>query len=103
MMLKSTIGRLRLLGILEGISFLILLGVCVPLKYGFGIEEPTKVVGLIHGILFIAYCLWVLMAAVEYKWSFKTSFYAFIASLLPFGTIVADKRIFKKYDLQADS
>ena len=94
-MLNTTIGRLRITGLFEGISFIVLLGICVPLKYGAGIEEPTQFVGMIHGVLFIAYCLLVILAAIQYKWSLKTTFLAFIASILPFGTFVADKRIFK--------
>ena len=95
-MLNTTIGQLRVLGILEGISYLLLLGVCMPLKYAMDIPEPTEYVGMAHGVLFIAYTIWVLLAAKKFKWSLGKTFLAFIASMLPFGTFVADAKIFKK-------
>ena len=88
---------LTILGIVEGISYLALLGVCMPLKYIFEIPEPTSVVGMAHGILFIAYCAFVIIVSSEYKWSHSVTFWALLASVLPFGTFVADKRIFRQY------
>ena len=85
---------LRLLALLEGISYLLLIGICMPLKYIFDIPEPTYPVGLAHGVLFVAYCVWVLIVTREKKWPFTTMFLAGIASLLPFGTFVADAKIF---------
>ena len=88
---------LSIVGILEGISFLVLLGICMPLKYGFDIPEPTSAVGMAHGFLFIAYCAWVLIVASEFKWSYTEILLSLIASIIPFGTFVADKKIFKQY------
>ncbi len=90
----KSLKTLRLLAVLEGISYLLLVGICMPLKYLFDIPEPTYPVGLAHGVLFVAYCIMVLVVTLQYKWSFKTMLLAGIASLLPFGTFVADKRIF---------
>lgn len=90
----KSLKMLRLLAVLEGISYLLLVGICMPLKYLFDIPEPTHPIGLAHGVLFVAYCLLVLIVTLKYKWSFKTMMLAGIASLLPFGTFVADKKIF---------
>ncbi|OEK04977.1 DUF3817 domain-containing protein [Roseivirga misakiensis] len=87
---------LRILALWEGFSYLLLVGICMPLKYIFNIPEPTYPVGLAHGVLFVSYCILVLVVTLQYKWSFKTMFLAGIASLLPFGTFVADKRIFSQ-------
>ena len=87
--------HLRIIGFLEGLSYLALLGVCMPLKYMFEIPEPTKIVGMAHGVLFIYYCLLVLIVSVQLKWSFSKMSWALIASLLPFGTFVADKKLFQ--------
>ena len=95
-MLSTNLGRLRLLAILEGISYILLLGVCMPLKYVWDIPEPTYPVGLAHGVLFVAYCIWVLIVGIQKKWSFIIIFLAGLASLLPLGTFVADAKIFKK-------
>ncbi|UII30855.1 DUF3817 domain-containing protein [Fulvivirga ulvae] len=99
-MLKTNINRLRVLGFLEGISYLLLLGICMPLKYMMDIPEPTSYVGMAHGVLFIAYCLWVVIVAVELKWGFSKIFWALAASLLPFGTFVADARLFKPEEVK---
>ncbi len=95
MNLTTHLGRLRVLGLLEGISYLLLLGVCMPLKYMMNMPEPTYYIGMAHGILFVAYCLWVMVVKVQLKWNLTTTFWALLASLLPFGTFVADAKIFK--------
>lgn len=87
----------RIIALLEGISYLLLMGVCMPLKYMADLPEPTYFVGMAHGILFVAYCLLLLIVGYQYKWKFMTLVWSFIASLLPFGTFVADKKIFRKY------
>ncbi len=85
----------RLTAILEGISYLLLFGFSMPLKYWAGILEPNKVVGYIHGGLFIAYVVIALVFCWERKWSIKRYIVLFIASLLPFGTFYADKKYLK--------
>lgn len=91
---QTVFKTLRLLALLEGISFLSFI-VTMPLKYWHQILWPNKIVGLLHGVLFIAYIFWVFWASTETKWSLKTKFWAYIASLLPFGTFIADAKIFK--------
>ncbi len=93
--MKTKLGQLRLLALLEGIS-LFLLCFTMILKYGFDIYGPNKYIGNIHGILFILYCIWVLLVAKEYKWPFQTIVMAVIAGFLPFGTFIADAKIFRK-------
>lgn len=88
----------RKIALYEGISYLLLFGITMPLKYMAKILEPNKVVGIIHGVLFVAYCIWGLILAIRLKWSFGVSFLVFIASLLPFGTFVIDSKILKKYE-----
>ena len=66
--MKNRIKYLRLTGITEGISFLILLVIAMPLKYYFGWPFAVKVVGWLHGILFIAYISAVLLAIKAMKW-----------------------------------
>lgn len=96
-MLKTNIGRLRFLAILEAVSWVFLLGVGMPMKYMMEIPEPNKVFGMLHGILFVLYCLFVYIVSQEYNWKAKTTLWALLASVPPFGTILADKRIFKAY------
>lgn len=96
MNITTKLGQLRILAISEGISYL-LFALTMPIKYMYENPLPNKIVGYAHGFLFIAYCLWVLIVGIEKKWNFKTLFLAEFASLLPFGTFVADAKIFKKY------
>jgi integral membrane protein len=91
---KSTLGFLRIAAILEGISYL-LFALTMPLKYMYHIDTPNRIVGMFHGLLFIAYVLLVIAVSVDRKWSVKTSLLAGVASLLPFGTFVADAKIFR--------
>jgi len=67
----------------------------MPLKYVFDIPGPTYPVGLAHGILFVAYGLMALLVSREFRWPFKTLFWAGLAAFLPFGTFIADKNIFR--------
>lgn len=88
---RRTIDLFRKIGIAEGISFLLLLGVAMPLKYMAGLPEAVKYTGWAHGVLFVLYCYMVIVAGQEYKWGFGKIFLAFLASLLPFGPFVFDR------------
>jgi integral membrane protein len=89
-LLTTTIGRLRVIGFLEGVSFLVLLGVAMPLKYYWGEPQAVRVVGMAHGVLFIAYVAAAVQAWLEYDWSWKRAALVVAASLVPFGTFYAD-------------
>lgn len=78
----------KLMGNLEGISYLLILLVTMPLKYFMAMPTPNKIVGMAHGVLFIVYCLLLLMVMSKYKLGFKVGFIGFIAALLPFGPFV---------------
>ena len=91
---NSILKILRVVAILEGISYLLLF-ITMPLKRLYAMPEPNYFVGMAHGVLFIAYITLVFLANNHQKWSVKTQFYAYIASLIPFGTFVAEKKIFK--------
>lgn len=89
-LLTTTLGRLRVIGFLEGVSFLVLLGVAMPLKYFYGQPEAVRVVGMAHGVLFVAYVAAALQAWIEHDWSWKRAALVVAASLVPFGTFYAD-------------
>ncbi len=89
-MTHTPIGRLRLVGRLEGISFLVLLGIAMPLKYIWGQPLAVRVVGLIHGVLFIWFCGVLLNAKDAAGWNLKKSGRILLAALLPFGPFVID-------------
>lgn len=95
MKLSTSLGRLRLVGFLEGVSFLVLVGIAMPLKYFAGQPVYVRVVGMAHGILFLAYVLAIVQAHLDYGWPLKRSFLLFLASLLPFGPFVADRKLLR--------
>lgn len=92
-MLGNEIGRLRLVGMLEGISFLILLGIAMPLKYVWDDPTAVRVVGMTHGILFMAYCLFLCFAWGETKWPVKRAALVFAACLVPCGPFLIDRSL----------
>lgn len=90
---KSPVGRMRLIGMVEGVSFLLLMGVAMPLKYLAGFPEAVKWTGWLHGILFMGYCLAIFAALVGGRISFGKSVLAFVASLIPFGPFLIDRKL----------
>lgn len=88
--LSTTLGRLRVVGFLEGVSFLVLLGVAMPLKYYWGEPQAVRVVGMAHGVLFIAYVAAAAQAWLEHDWPWQRAALVIAASLVPFGTFYAD-------------
>jgi len=90
--LLTTMGRLRAIGFLEGLSFIILLGVAMPLKYLAGQPEAVRVVGMAHGVLFLMYLAATVQAAMEFAWSWRRSLLIAAASLVPFGPFYVDAK-----------
>jgi len=90
-MWKNPLRTFTLVGYCEGVSFLVLLGIAMPLKYAAGIPEPVLVIGWIHGILWILYMLAASRCRAVYKWRFRTFLGAALASVLPFGPFVFDR------------
>lgn len=101
-LIQSHLGRLRIIGFLEGISFILLVGVAMPLKYIGGYTHATWDIGMIHGVLFISYIVAVIPVKFDLNWNLKTTFLVLLASLLPLGTFVAEYKIFRKYNVQAE-
>ncbi len=95
-LLTTSLGWLRIIGFMEGLSFLILVCIAMPLKYYAGRPEAVKHVGMAHGLLFIAYIALVLLVSLKHKWSVKEILIALIASFVPLGTFYAEWTIFSK-------
>jgi integral membrane protein len=98
---NSPIGRLRVVGLLEGLSYLILLGVAMPLKYAAGMPMAVKMVGWIHGLLFVLFVAALAQARSAQGWPHRRTLMAFVASLVPFGTFWLDKHLRHEEELVA--
>lgn len=94
-LLRTVLGRLRIVAFLEGCSYL-LLSFTMLLKYKFSFPQPNYIVGMAHGVLFILYILLVMQVAFLHKWNLLKVFWAFLASFIPFGTFYADKTLFRQ-------
>lgn len=92
-MLKTPLDRLRIIGLLEGASFLILLFIAMPLKYMAGLPQMVRVVGSAHGLLFVIFVLAVLDVAVRLRWPLTRVVAALAASVVPFGPFVLDAHL----------
>jgi integral membrane protein len=90
---NTPIGRLRITGIAEGISFVTLLFIAMPIKYLAGNPQVVLYVGWIHGLLFLLYILALLNVKINLEWNFRKTIIAFLASLIPFGTFILDKSL----------
>jgi integral membrane protein len=97
-LLKTAIGRLRIVAFLEGCSYL-LLGFTMILKYKYAMPQPNYIVGLAHGILFVIYVVLLLQVSFLHRWNLLKIVGAFVASLIPFGTFYADKALFRQIDI----
>lgn len=89
----KTVSIFRFVAMAEGISFLILLGVAVPLKYVFEIPQPVKIIGMTHGVLFVLFVLLAWGAMLAMKKSFLWFMKALVLSFIPFGTFVLDREL----------
>ena len=87
----TPVGRFRIVAFWEGISFLLLLFVAMPLKYGFGIDSAVRIVGMAHGVLFLGYCATLALAAP--RLGARRSLMAFVISVVPGGTFWLEARL----------
>ena len=100
-MLSSSIGRLRLAGLVEGTSFLVLLFIAMPLKYLADKPEAVSIVGWVHGVLFVLFGVALLIAMQDEGWSLKKAAVIFIAAVVPFGPFVIDRQLKREQEAAA--
>ncbi|MZQ85662.1 DUF3817 domain-containing protein [Paenibacillus sp. 5J-6] len=94
-MLKQSLNTLRYVGRVEGISFLILLGIAMPLKYTFDLPQAVRFVGMAHGFFFVLYLLSIAWVTYLHRWSIWRVLGAFLAAFIPFGPFILERRISK--------
>ena len=92
-MLNSALGRFRLISAIEGLSFLVLVLIAMPMKYIGGDPYPVKIIGMTHGILFIIFMISLFEAKIRHEWQNGLTLQLFILSLIPFGAIFIEKKV----------
>ncbi len=93
---NTVLKNFRIIAFTEGVSYLVLLLVAMPLKYVLHIPEPVKYFGWLHGVLFVIYGLLLLQVFIVLKWSFVKTLVAFIVSFIPFGTFWLERKLKKE-------
>jgi integral membrane protein len=93
---QKLLHRFRMIGIAEGISFLVLLLIAMPLKYFLNFPEAVKVVGWAHGALFVAFIWFAFEVMGSLKKNFLWLLKAFVAAFIPLGTFIFDRELKKE-------
>lgn len=90
--MDNQVKAFRIISTLEAISFLVLLGIAMPLKYIWDKPEMVKIVGMAHGVLFVAYVLGAIYMWKKLNWSLKILAIVIFCSILPFGPFYVEKK-----------
>lgn len=100
---NTPVGRFRFIAFVEGISYLFLLLVAMPIKYMY--HEPAVVTyaGWVHGALFMLYITTLISANASERWGFKKSFLNFLAAFVPFATFVMERRLHREEKLKLEA
>ena len=93
---EKLLHRFRMIGIAEGISFLVLLLIAMPLKYMMNIPEAVKFTGWVHGALFVAFIYFAFGVMGALKKNMVWLVKAFLAAIIPFGTFIFDRELKKE-------
>ena len=97
--LNTPLGQLRLISFSEGVSYVLLLGVAMPLKYMAGIPIAVRIAGSLHGFLFVIFVLALLRVMVTQSWGILRAMTAFAAAVLPLCAFIFDRSL--KRELEA--
>jgi integral membrane protein len=95
--MNHTIKSFATIAFLEGLSYIVLLGIAMPLKYFLGFPLAVKVTGWAHGVLFMLYVALLLTCWIKCKWSFWRVCGYFIASLLPIVPFLVERQLKSEY------
>ena len=94
--MSKLLPAFRIIALLEGVSYILLLFIATPLKHFGNDPQYVKMLGMPHGILFMAYIVFAVYISSDMKWSTKTLWIVLIASVIPFGTFYVDKKYLSK-------
>jgi integral membrane protein len=91
----------RIVAFLEGVSYIFLLFLATPIKYLYNDPQYVKILGMPHGVLFMAYVVIAVLISSDMKWSKKSVGIVLIASVIPFGTFYVDKKYLKPSNVKS--
>ncbi|SDX04122.1 DUF3817 domain-containing protein [Paenibacillus sp. CF384] len=96
MQFTTSMGRLRIITLLEGLSYIVLLCIAMPLKYAADLPEAVSIVGSLHGLFFGLYLIAVAHVTFVHRWSLVNVLFALGAAFLPLGNFLLDRRLLRK-------
>ena len=97
-LLQSKLGQFRIVSLAEGLSYILLLGIAMPLKYVWGQPEAVKMMGSLHGFLFVIFVIALIRAAFDRAWGLSRVLLAFFASIVPLGAFFLETSLRKEMD-----
>lgn len=89
----NPLAAFRLVSLIEGTSYLVLMFIAMPLKYAADLPFAVRVVGMAHGVLFVLFVITLLRAGIDREWQFTRWVKLFVASLVPFGFIYIERQL----------
>ncbi|MEO8258846.1 MAG: DUF3817 domain-containing protein [Acidobacteriota bacterium] len=89
----KAVRQFRLVALLEGSSFLVLLFIAMPLKYLASLPLAVRIVGIVHGLLFLMFMAALYRASRKREWPLRRALLAFVSSIVPFGTFAFDRSL----------
>ncbi len=92
-MIKDALSRFRVISAIEGLSYLLLVFIAMPIKYIGENPYPVKIFGMIHGVLFIIFMISLFETKIKESWNVGFVFQLFVLSLIPFGAFFIEKRV----------
>jgi integral membrane protein len=91
--MKNPVAVLRALSLAEGVSFLVLLGIAMPLKYWAGLPLAVRLAGSVHGALFLVFCWALVRATLAARWPWSRAGLVLVAALVPFAPLWLDRHL----------
>ena len=92
----TALHQFRIAALLEGWSYLVLLLIAMPLKYAAGMPLAVRIVGSVHGFLFVTFMIALYRVVVERKWPLRRALRGFLYSVTPFGAFVFDRSLVRE-------
>lgn len=90
--MDNTIKTFRLISSLEALSFLVLLGIAMPLKYIWDMPQMVQTVGMAHGVLFVMYVMGAIYMWKKLNWTFSVLMIVILCSVVPFGPFYVERK-----------
>ncbi|MET3292008.1 UNVERIFIED_CONTAM: integral membrane protein [Brevibacillus sp. OAP136] len=94
--MKTALSRMRLIALIEGLSYLFLLFIAMPLKYFAGFPQVVTVAGGLHGLFFVLYLIALINVTIADGWKFGRVLFTFVIAFVPFGNFILDSRLRKE-------